>query len=280
MEEKKKKKILILSGGGIRGLAYCGSFAALSKLGILEGIETFVGTSVGSLFALFHIIGYKHNDILRFAKLFDFNNLRNINVMNLMSSYGIDNGSKLKKILDTFVKKKGYNENITLRELYEKTKKTLIITTVCVNDACVKYISHETHPDLSAIMAVQMSIAIPIYFYPIFYENKYYVDAGFADNYPIKLFDDKIDSVIGLYLEDNNCNSCDDIQYFDTYLLMLYYSTMKAMTRYSIHGYSENTIIINTDISHCLNFDISNDKLYDMWEEGYNSVIKFFDNTN
>ena len=46
-----KKTFLVLSGGSFKGLAYVGVIQALHKLNILKNINTFIGTSIGSIFA-------------------------------------------------------------------------------------------------------------------------------------------------------------------------------------------------------------------------------------
>ena len=120
-----------------------------------------------------------------------------------MYQYGLDSGKSIEYIIKRLIQAKGFNDEITLSQLFNITKKKLTITTVCLNTQQVCYISYENHPDLPLYLAIRMSISIPLYYTPVVYKNMYYVDGGCIDNYPINIYKDRLDDVIGVYLVES-----------------------------------------------------------------------------
>ena len=88
-------------------------------------------------------MGYSPAELYDFIKLFDLNKIKNISILNI-HSFGFDTGHKFEYIIKRLIKGKGYSENITLKELYDKTNKKIILVTVCLNTMEVCYLSHET----------------------------------------------------------------------------------------------------------------------------------------
>ena len=93
-------KNLVFSGGGLKGYAFIGVIKALYETHIIENITKFVGTSIGSIAAYFSIIGITHNEINDFIIDFDFNSIKNINIDNLNSEYGLIDGTLLIKYIN------------------------------------------------------------------------------------------------------------------------------------------------------------------------------------
>ena len=69
----------------------------------------------------------------------------------------------------------------------------LIITSVCLNDKQVYYLSHTSFPDMPVILGVRMTTSFPFWFVPVKYNGKFFVDGGCIDNYPIQLFSNNLD---------------------------------------------------------------------------------------
>ena len=59
----KMIRALVFSGGGIRGLAFVGCLRALEELDILNQVECYIGTSIGSIVSLLVCIDYKYNEL-------------------------------------------------------------------------------------------------------------------------------------------------------------------------------------------------------------------------
>ena len=66
----------------------------------------------------------------------------------------------------------------------------------------LEILHHTTHPDLTLVKALSMSCAIPLLFKPISYENKYYIDGGTVNNYPLNVMIENhnidLDTILGI----------------------------------------------------------------------------------
>ena len=267
---------IVMSGGGIKGIAHLGVLKALELKGILDNITTFAGTSVGSMVLSLLVVGYTPKDIYDIVKTFDLEKMKNLSFSNILSEYGLDNGKKIDFVMKKLISAKNLSENITLSELYEVTSKNLIITATCLNSQEAVYFSHKTHPDLELYMAIRMSISIPIIFTPVKYNGEYYRDGGCIDNYPIHIFKDKIDRVIGIYLGES-VEYADNINNLESYLLNMINCLMKGVTYNCISGYEKRTIELNlNDIGiNMVKFGISIETKQKMFNTGFSQTMEY-----
>ncbi len=273
-------KILILSGGGTRGMTYYGVLKALDELNILKNIHTFATTSVGSFFACMYLIGYNTEELIDFMYLFDVKKLsgldsyENIPFLDILQNFGLDDGENIHIIFNKLLKAKGLKENMTLLELYNITKKKFISTCVCINTKEAVYISHENFPELRISDAVRMSSCFPFYYKPVIYKNKYYVDGGLINNYPINLFKDNIDEVVGI-LMDNKYEYA-EINTFQSFFYNCLLTFMRGISYNSFKGWEKYTIIIEVKQLNVLQFDMTKEFKNNMYKLGYNSVMDYF----
>ena len=277
---KKKKHILVMSGGGIKGIAHIGALKALDDLNMLNDITILTGVSAGGIICTLYNIGYTPDELLAFVSLFDINKLDSMELMNIASTFGLNDGKNVSIVLEKLFDEKGIDHNITFLELFKKTKKKLILGTSCINDKKSYYFSYETYPNMSVITAVKMSMAIPIYFHPIRFENKLFVDGGCRDNYPIQLFKDELDSVIGVYLAANQ--SCvTDIDNIEDFLMNTIQCLFEGVTHNSTKGFEKQTIklTLNQDSHNPLGSKLSEDKIKELFLTGYNAVIEKFNHS-
>lgn len=275
-QNKTHIKKLVLSGGSEKGIAHIGALVALEELGILSGIEELATTSIGSLVALVYLIGYKPREIWNFCKIFDFEKLKSINIGDAIEKLGLDNGSKVEYMLKQLIRAKGHDSEITMKELFEKTGKTIYMTTVCLNSQKAIYLSHKTYPDLPIYMAARMSSSIPIYFTPVKFGNMLMVDGGCIDNYPIGLFKDNLDEVLGINLKSSSA-PVDNIDNIENFLFTVYKSFYAGMSYNSIKGYEQYTVMIDVDSNGMANFDLSLETKTKIYDYGYNETKKFLD---
>lgn len=197
-ETKSIKNTLVLAGGGVKGFVFVGVIKYLEEKNILTNINTFVGTSIGGYYSVLLSIGYTYNEIYGFVKTFDFINSSSFDLAKFFENYSVDNCENFILIFNKLIEKKNINPNITLLELYEKTKKNIILTTTCLNTKKTEYISHETYPDIALNVAIKMTTAVPLLFPPVKYNEKLYVDGGLLNNFPIDYVKHKLNEVIGV----------------------------------------------------------------------------------
>lgn len=271
-----KKTFLVLSGGSFKGLAYVGVIQALHKLNILKNINTFIGTSIGSIFAFLLSLNSYVEEIEEIIESLNFNKLFSYNVKKLYYNYGLNDGLNLMKILEDFLIKKNFNKNLTFKELKDLTNNTLIINASNITKRKNIIFDFETYPDLEILKAIRMSISVPFIFTPIEFEDSYFVDGGitnsFLYNYLVK--ERKVDEskIIGVLLNDKIENQD---KTFSNYLMDIYYSLYAHM----YEDLDLNKIIV-IEIQNCniSTFKIKKKEVEKIIEEGYNKTIEFFKN--
>ena len=185
-------KTLCLSGGGTKGICYIGAIKYLECNNYLKlkDIDTFVGTSAGSIMSFFFNIGYTIEELNNFILEFNFQNLEpNADSIFFLTKFGMDDGEKIMTIIKTFLFEKFKIYDLTFKELFDKTKKKLKIFSTNYTKAKSEMFSVDTTPDCSVIQAIRMSISVPFLFTPVEYNDCYYIDGGITNNFPIRYCD-------------------------------------------------------------------------------------------
>ena len=280
------KKKLILSGGGVKGLATLGALKALFEYdpNFYNNIDTIAGSSVGSVIATLLLLDYTVTDLFDFVTVLDFTRLRPNNFKsskisltnildNLINKYGFDDGENIMMVIKKLFQQKNIKINITFKELYEKTNKNLIITATCINSKKVHYFSIDT-PDMEILLAVRMSISIPVYFIPVKHNHNYYVDGSCIDNYPIQLFEENLNEVIGIYLSDAT-KVVTSINNMEDYLINTFKSLLEGINCNALKGYEKYSIKISIEEINIMNLNLDQNKKLEIFNTGYVSAKSF-----
>jgi len=267
----KKIEVLVLSGGGVKGLCHVGVAKCLENLNILEHVHTFVGTSVGAFIAALLYMGYSADEIEAFSMKLNFNLLKETDLHMFLELYGMDNGTKIDYVIKTLIKMKYGNDIITLNEIYNITKKKFIAVTTCVETGKTHYIDYTTHPDLPLHLSIKMSLSIPFIFCPVQYNNCHFVDGGVTCNFPIEIFSDNIEQVLGVYL--TNVQNFEPIKTIKDYTIKLMMGLSANVTDELLEKYANNIIIIKLQDIGVIDFSISDDQKKQMCAIGYSACI-------
>lgn len=187
---------LIISGGGTRSIAIIGTLRYLETSGILNKIKKYAGSSAGAMISLLLNVGYTPDEIYNYVFTQDsssvYDNYLKI-PYNLLMHYGLFSGSKIVNSLNELINKKGFDKNISFKELHEKTNKILVLTGSSLTDRDTYYFNYITTPDMKVIDAVRISISIPLFFTSVSHTinnvNHLWVDGGLLNNFPIYYFD-------------------------------------------------------------------------------------------
>lgn len=269
------KSILVLSGGGAKGTAHLGVIDELIHRNMFKHIDTFACTSAGALVAVLITCGYSPKDVLDLLVMLGLNKLKSPQIQNLLTDFGFDNGDRFDLVLRKVVEAKGFNANFTFRDHYRKTRKKLIITGTCVNDKKVYYFSADTFPHMPVLIAARISMAVPGYFTPVSYEGKLFVDGGCIDNYPIRLFADKLDKVIGVYV-GKNTHETTKIEHLEGFIINTIDCLLEGSAFSACKTFEKYTIRINISLS-MFEFDLTKDQLYKLFDKGKKTAIKYLD---
>jgi len=275
----KLKNILIISGGGMKGYCALGAVTKLKELEIIDEPDVYCGTSIGSSICFLLSIGYSCEDIFTILYDIDSDMLLKYNIDTIFNDphFGIANLDAFISVITILTKKKNISRKITFKKLFNKFKKELIITGVSVNESKLYYFNHINTPDMEVITAIQISCSIPIIFKPVEYDNKVWIDGGCLNNYPIDYFINKLDDVIGIYLEDKDIliESFNDVS---SYITQIFKCIIKGLNFGKYEMYKKNTIKINVYSKYNF-FDITNDEKKVLFNHGYNTVDEFYKNS-
>ena len=181
---------LVLSGGGYYGLITLSILHHLIQNHFfnLAEVHTIYGTSIGALVGTLLCMGLSLDNYIDYfvnrpwEKSLYFNG---DTILNFYQNKGLCNISLFEVMLKNIYDSQNFDFSLTMKELYEFSKKELIVYTIKLDTFRLVEVSHKTHPDLRVIDAVTMSCAVPYIFEPVFYQNNYYIDGGLLCNYPI-----------------------------------------------------------------------------------------------
>jgi len=173
---------LCFGSGGVQGIMYMGAVKYLVDNNYinLNKIENYCGTSIGSIVAFFYSIGYDSNELIDI--ILNHPNLSclepDIDLDMIENEYGMDSGNAIVDLIREILKKKLDCEDITFIELYNLRKKKITINATNLNTGLEKIFNYIETPDVSVVLAVRMSISLPIIYTPVLYNNEYYIDGA------------------------------------------------------------------------------------------------------
>ena len=161
--------------------------------------------------------------------------------------------------------KTGYYD-LKFIDLYNLTKKNLKILVVNYSQIREELLSYETTPEMSVILAIRMSISIPLVFYPVTYNNDYYIDGGMINNFGFKYCNPK--TTIGICIETEIDKKPKDLITFIRGLLNI---IEKVVT---FNNFDNTNIIILKSKSSLAEFALSKESKYKLIKNGYKNTKK------
>lgn len=184
-------KNIVLSAGVLSSFVHLGIYKYLYEHNLLNDLENIIGTSGGSIAALFFILQPAYLDIKKLIYLIlKYGNLKNkfnvdiTNIFSLINNYGIIDTYFINIIIKFILKYHKLNSSITFRELYEKYPINLMITGSNLSKSKCEIFSYKHTPHMKVITAIEISCAIPILFKPIKYNGHMYVDGAVFNYFP------------------------------------------------------------------------------------------------
>jgi predicted acylesterase/phospholipase RssA len=278
-------KTLCISGGGIKGLSYCGVFEKLQELHmnkeIILNIQKLCCVSVGCIFGLIYILGYNIDEIKEELLDKNFSELKDIRIKNFFTGYGLDSGKNIVSWIETLMIKKGFSKNITFKEVYDKTGVDFQV--VATNLETYKYtmFNWKSDPKMKVTKGIRLSISIPFIFTAERYNGQVYVDGGVLNNYPIEHVMDDIETVLGFRLMSYECPGKKAIENFEGFVSNLVASSLYQREKIRLEeNLQMKTIYIYTNVANSMNFQISAKEKEELMKVGYEATEIFFKNLN
>lgn len=290
---------LVIEGGGARIAAIGGTLRALEQKGILKNITKYGGTSSGAITAAGLAIGYTGTEIADILVKTNFTAFKDDDygfardAYRFVKKWGIYRGDVFHKWVRDLVSVKTNSDNYTFRNLYDDTKKDLVIVSTNVNEGRPYYLSRYTYPDMEIAQAVRMSMSVPFGFVPVRFNKCYYVDGGVSDNYPLHMFDGHYPlqmrtifksanpETLGLKLMDKDeqrderiFHANNDINNIIAFSSALVTHMQNRIERLNVSpDYWSRTISVPTSTIGTMEFDLTRDRKIEIQNQAFKSTI-------
>lgn len=276
-----KKYICIFGGGAIRGVVYPGAVKALEELEI--EIPTYVGSSVGAIFAALCSVGYKSSDLSKILHEFNAFMFKDINFS--IGEFSLSKGEIFENWLREKIEasfygdsyKKGENEPV---KFFDISKDLFILSTDIKTNRRFVFSKYST-PEFEVAKAIRISSSFPGLMKPVEIDDKILVDGDLAKSLPlwkgIKELDDC--RILEFRLEGNCMNLKSVLDYMNTVYGSMSYFCSENLS--DIFGEKEkfDYIIIDTKDVLLFDFQMSNDEKDKLAQIGYDTTIKYFTKT-
>jgi NTE family protein len=276
---------LCFEGGGIKGVAYVGVARSLESHDII--CKKYIGSSAGSIFSgllacnagsIYMESAVKTTDFTEFMDGWgwDFGKMYRFGW-----KMGMYNGDYFMNWYGDHLKILTGNSEITLQEIYDKYQNEIIVTTTDLENRRTIYLNRQNYPDLPLKQAVRMSMSLPIFYVPYWHIDRYFVDGGYLDNYPMDYFDVHYptEKVLGFKLVGKpKSNKIDGWNSFITNLLEA--AVEKIETLETRPEDEDRTVNINTFDISCVDFGIDKEIIEKLIQSGYEATEQYFKKNN
>ncbi|MDQ3051882.1 MAG: patatin-like phospholipase family protein [Bacteroidota bacterium] len=280
-----QKTGLVLSGGGIRGMAHIGVLKALEENGI--PIDYITGTSAGAVVGSLYSIGLSPSQIEALVMSNEFRewatgqinenlayyyNQEEVNASWVSLKFSID--STLKTHLPSSVVSSARSDFALMQDMSAAIAlagynfDSLFVPFRCVA-ADIKSKRPVIFKSGDLPMAVRASMAYPLYFTPVSFENMILFDGGIYNNFPVDVMlnDFNPEVIIGV-----NAGSYADIPYEEN-LFSMFKTMLVQNTTYSVPR--ENDIMLNPVVTNIGLFEF--DDMRAAIDSGYQATMRSID---
>ena len=186
-------KHLVLSGGGPTGFLTYGAARFLSKEGFwdISNIESIYGCSIGAFMGVVFTLGYEWEWLDDYFVKRPWDKIVDISITDIFKVYekkGILDITFVEKAIGPLLTAKDIDMDITLKDFYDHTQIEFHLFSMDINTEEITKIdlSYKTHPNLSLVKAIYMSMSFPSFFQPICEDGHCYIDGGLCTNYPLQ----------------------------------------------------------------------------------------------
>lgn len=252
-------KHLALGPGAIGYFSMLGAVNKLWDSGALHDLETISGASAGALLAvMIAVFKFDFEKILQASLDVPIHQLKP-KIKTLLVSYGLIPITTTQKMIRDVI------PDMTFKELYERFEKKVYISAYCVEVTKTHYFSVDSHPDMSIIDAVCMSISVPFLFAACTHGDWHYLDGGAAESAPCAPY-------LGVPYEDvyvirlDYGNDC-EIKDFRGYMSLILSSILKIR-----HNYDFPTCFLDLGETDIFDFSVTNELKMRLYALGYERV--------
>lgn len=252
-------KHIAIGPGAIGYFSMLGAVNRLWDAGALHELESISGASAGALLAvMIAVFKFDFDKILQASLKVPLKKLRP-NIKTLFSEYGLVPRDVTRKLVSDVI------PDVTFEELYKMFPTKVYISAFCVELTKTDYFSVDSHPQMSVVDAVCMSIAIPFLFSACTYGDWHYLDGGAIESSPCAPYlgrprDD-------VYIMRIDCKEDYKINDFKGYMSMILGSILRIR-----HEYNFPTCIIDVKDIDIFDFSAGDELKMKLFALGYEKV--------
>ncbi len=255
-------KYIVIGAGGQNFFSYLGILKKLEN--DIKNVEEYSGASCGSFISFLLCLGKSIDEIVEIGFKIDQSKLGKFKLKNLYSNFGFIN---IEDIHDYLV------EILECNPTFNDLEKKLYISAYNLNFQRTEYFSKDTHPDMTVIRAVCMSMSIPVLMTSIKYNENYYLDGGIFEQAPVNPFFCKKPSDITIIQTHFELEQYMKINTFKEFLISFFYKCrMKIIDTYDPKVYNIINVSLINDVSS-VDFKMDDDTKWKLFFNGYNTLI-------
>lgn len=185
---------IVFSGGAVPAMSFFGCLQYLEHVGLLSGITTYVGSSAGAIVAFMSVLGFTPREACEFIMKTGVQThlVTEVDIMGALfgqqtclDTLGCDDGMRWMAFLADALEAKRGCRDITFSDLAKATGKVFVVCVTNLTKVRREYLSVDTHPLMSALLAVRMSTSVPLLYVPVVFDGCIYVDGSVLDNCPV-----------------------------------------------------------------------------------------------
>ena len=276
-------KHLVISGGGPTLIQALGAIQYVEQQKFIDvsNIETIYGTSAGAILGTLICLKFDWETINDYIIKRPWHEVFPVNIQKIFDAYtkkGIFDIKTVEKIFKPLFSAKDLSLDINLQDFYNYSKIELHFFAFDINEFKIEDISYKTHPNISVIMALQMTCSLPVLVSPVCIDNKCYIDGGIVCNYPLnkclELYNQ--DEILGIknQYDKNDSNRVDSNSTMLDFLMSFVFKIIQNMDTGDKQTSIKNEIICKADF---LSIDYLKTALYsmDVRKELFNSGTVF-----
>jgi NTE family protein len=257
----------ILAGGGTRLPAHIGILQALKDLQI--SFSHLVGVSGGSIIASLYASGLSINEVKHIAITTNYNQFKGFSLLNLIRNGGLSSGDIFEQWID---------KHLNGKTFIDLDYNLHVVATDVITGRPVIF-NRERTPGMKVSLAVRFSMSIPLIFSFKSFGKHLMVDGSILsedalhrdwamDNTPVLCF-----RLRGEHEYDElKTNGIFPIVNYVTLLIRTFMTTISR--EYINDAFWHNTIIINTGRASAVDFSMSEDKKFALFNVGYETAMK------
>ncbi len=284
-EHNKKYKGISLSSGSARGFYHLGALHCVDIKGMINDVQYFAGTSVGSIIALLIAIGWSplelftHICVDNISECFDIA----IDIPKTLQHWGALDSSSLRHYIEKCILLK-CDKIPTFNDLANQSIYFICTAYKLRSNKPNTYFSYKTHGDMSTLDAVMLSCNIPFLFHAQNYDGDYYVDGGCFDLNPAYYLEQFIKDTysedfnilsLNLDLRSNTEDETDIIKNAIDYVKEMIFIPMHNQQPPITNKHIDN-INITTDLKDILSLKLTRKEKVDWFCSGLQQALNYF----